>query len=209
MTVELGPIIAAFIAGGFIAGIVMFLTMKARAKSLSKTPSEDSLQVISDLMPQMTWVSDVDGTVTYSNERWCEYLGLAREEIWSTGWAAAVHPDDLGPTLEICRVSKEQSSTMEMHYRLKNVKTGEYEWHLARAVPELDEQGQVRRWLGSCMNMHDFKLSVDAIQQSESLFSSVFNVSPYPIVVCTPEGRVERVNAAWLKMWGVSKSELV
>jgi len=65
--------------------------------------SEDRLRTILDTIPTQAFCLHPDGSTAYLNQRWHEYTGVSREEVWNgepAGGAreiatqAVVHPDD-------------------------------------------------------------------------------------------------------------------
>jgi two-component sensor histidine kinase len=81
--------------------------------------------------------------------RWPDYRGRR--------WLAAVHPDDqklITPSAPFKAVTVQRAEI-----RLKNSPTGEWRWHLMRAVPLLDEKGEVEEWISTLTDIHDRKLT--------------------------------------------------
>jgi signal transduction histidine kinase/DNA-binding response OmpR family regulator len=58
-----------------------------------------------------------------------------------------IHPDDQAQVLEAIRVAVETKSIFELEHRVLRV-DGTLGWTLSRAVPLLDEDGQIIEWLG-------------------------------------------------------------
>src|SRR5882672_3152412 len=55
----------------------------ALKKAVAETKdSEDCLQTILDTIPAQAWCLYADGRVAYLNQRWHEYAGLSREEVY-------------------------------------------------------------------------------------------------------------------------------
>jgi len=48
---------------------------------------------------------------------------------------------------------------------LKEHKTGDYRWHLIRAVPIRDTAGHVTRWFGTCTDIDDQKRAEEEVRQ--------------------------------------------
>ncbi|MEY2505512.1 MAG: hypothetical protein QOG27_1792, partial [Verrucomicrobiota bacterium] len=49
-------------------------------------------------------------------------------------------------------------------YRLKRASDDTYRWHLGRALPMRDEQGQIVQWVGTCTDIDDAKRSKETLQ---------------------------------------------
>ncbi len=50
-------------------------------------------------MPQLIWVSDAAGRLTYWNRPAAAYFAMPIERILGDGWPAILHPDDMQLTL--------------------------------------------------------------------------------------------------------------
>src|SRR5439155_19058674 len=66
------------------------------------------------------------------------------------------HPDDLPCALERRRRSLETGKIFETEYRFRAA-DGTYRWHLGRAVPVRDEQGEIDHWVGTATDIDDQK----------------------------------------------------
>src|SRR4030095_2527198 len=62
----------------------------------------------------------------------------------------------------------EAGSAYESEYRLRD-KGGTYRWFRARAVPVLDDGGNLSRWYGTCADIHDSKLLEKSIRENTVL----------------------------------------
>ncbi len=119
--------------------------------------SEERFRVLADAMPQMVWSTRPDGYHDYYNARWYAFTGATAGETAGNGWNGQFHPDDQERAWTIWRHSLETGEPYEIEYRLRRF-DGEYRWTLGRALPLLDEQGAIRRWFGTCTDIHDQRM---------------------------------------------------
>lgn len=119
--------------------------------------SEKQLRQVSDLMPQMVWVTDGQGSHMYFNQQWYEFTRSDFETSKNDGWLQYVHPDDKAHSLEKWKHSLETGLIYESEFRLMNGIAGTYFWVLGRAVPILNEDGIIDKWFGTCTDINDFK----------------------------------------------------
>jgi PAS domain S-box-containing protein len=122
--------------------------------------SEARYRQLADAMPQIVWTSDPDGGTTYFNKRWFEYTGMTPEDAGPRAWLAAVHPDDLPPTVARREETLASGEPFEVEYRFRAA-DGTYRWHLGRAVPMRDETGRIEFWVGTATDIHDRKIIED------------------------------------------------
>jgi PAS domain S-box-containing protein len=121
---------------------------------------EQQLQQLSDSMPQFVWITDAKGNVEYINRQWCEYSGLTLEQSRDRAIKAkCYHPEDVQIVFEQWAIARQTKQPLEVEGRIKRAKDGVYRWFLIRAVPALDEQGQVLRWYGATTDIHERKLA--------------------------------------------------
>lgn len=115
--------------------------------------SEEKFRRMSDLVPAKISNANADGEVTYFNRHWLDYTGKSFEELKSFGYHNIMHPDELEEFQKLLQFAAETGKTIEMEMRFLN-KKGKYKWHLNIASPILDEEGNVRMWVGSTTEIH-------------------------------------------------------
>jgi len=132
------------------------LAERERDAQRRASTSEEQLRSLVETMPQMSWISNAAGEITFRNQRWREYTGLSLEPN-DPGWRDTVHPDsaarlyaDWGEALK-----HERPFEIETQFRRAD---GEYRWFLARALALLDNAGNVLSWMGTCTDIHDQKM---------------------------------------------------
>ena len=122
--------------------------------------SEERYRQLADAMPQIVWTADPEGGATYFNRRWFEYTGMTLEEAGSSAWHAIVHPDDLALAVARREETLRTGKTFEVEYRFRR-SDGTYRWHLGRAVPMREADGEIAFWIGTATDIHDRKLIED------------------------------------------------
>lgn len=74
-----------------------------------------------------------------------------------TGWHKVLHPDDLEATIQRWQESLQTGIPFENEQRFKRASDSTYRWHLVRAYPLTDNQGNIIKWFGTCTDIHDQK----------------------------------------------------
>jgi len=104
-------------------------------------------------------VSDGQGRIARPHPELATLIGMPWPDYKAMGWLNAVHPDDrklIAP--------EEPAKTLPMHraeVRLKDPRTGEWRWHMMRAVPLLDDKDEVEEWISVLTDVHERRLAVE------------------------------------------------
>ena len=134
-------------------------TVKSRTNELMI--SREHFKSLSNNIPQMTWTNLPNGEMDYYNQQWYSYTGLSFEETRSCGWQQVVHPDDLHLTNEKYLNALTTGEIFEIENRYKRGSDGTYRWHLNRAVPLLNEEGEIIFWVGTATDIEDQKKEME------------------------------------------------
>ena len=139
-----------------------------RAVAVALRKSEARFRQLADAMPQIVWAARPDGAIDYFNRQWYQMTCTNPGPIDPNTWADVLHPDDRPQCLKRWReaVTGEQSSYVS-EARFRNGLTGEYRWHLTRALPVLDESGAIVRWFGTCTDIHDHRLAEESLRDAD------------------------------------------
>lgn len=78
------------------------------------------------------------------------------------GWEAIVHPDDRPAVVEGWQLALASGKPFETHLRFRRA-DGVYRWHIGRAAPIRNLQGEITRWVGSNTDIEDQKTAAQAL----------------------------------------------
>jgi PAS domain S-box-containing protein len=146
------------------AGIHTDITQRKLTEQ-SLRDGERRLRELADAMPQIVWGADPSGQFDYYNRRWHEFTGRPEGTPGDASWADVVHPDDQQECSERWRSAVETGNAYEIESRLKQA-SGEYRWHLTRALPVRDGGGTITRWLGTCTDIDGRRRTEDQLRSS-------------------------------------------
>lgn len=133
------------------------VTERIQAQKRSEE-SEIKFKMYSESMPQMAFIADASGSITYFNQRWFEYTGFNSDESYGWSWQPVHHPDDLARAIDTWTHSIQTGETYQIEYRLRRF-DGAYRWHLGRAVPLRNDKSEIIGWLGTNTDIHDQKIT--------------------------------------------------
>jgi PAS domain S-box-containing protein len=77
-------------------------------------------------------------------------------------------------------------------------------WTLSRAVPILDDQGDIVEWFGAAADITDRKHAAEALVASEQRLRLMADTMPHMIWVTRPDGHHEWFNRRWYEFTGVA-----
>ncbi|WPU66600.1 PAS domain-containing sensor histidine kinase [Peredibacter starrii] len=127
--------------------------------------SEKRFRFYTEAMPQMFFIADPKGNITFFNKRHYEYFGINPEDDEGWKWTEQQihHPDDLNRTIVTWQKSLRTGVPYQIEYRLRR-HDGVYRWHLGLAIPIRDENGNIREWLGTNTDIHDAKTATEELK---------------------------------------------
>ena len=160
---------------------------------------EERLRLIIDTIPTIVWRKSPDGSADFLNKHFREYTGLSLEDGMGWGWMNAFHPDDR--LKEEWRADLAAGKPFEKEARLRRA-DGQYRWFLIRAVPLLDEHGNIVKWYGTTSDIEGLKRTEDRIRL-------IINTIPTMAWSVRPDGAVDFVNQRWLDYTGLTLEEEV
>jgi PAS domain S-box-containing protein len=151
--------------GSEVGGIVIYaenVTVRVEADQVLQG-SEARFRALADAMPQLLWISEPDGTVSYYNAQSLRYQHL---NAGSSDWDRAVHPDDLPHTYERWRQATAVSTQYEVEHRLL-MSDGSYRWHLSRGVPMRNASSGLGQIYGTSTDIDDRKRAEELLQEAD------------------------------------------
>ena len=122
-------------------------------------------------------------------------------------WNGMFHPADQERAWASWRHSLSTGESYHIEYRLRH-RSGQYRWVLGRAQPERDKLGRITRWYGTCTDIHDLKVTQDALAESETRFRTLVEVSPQVVWFGDALGEITYCNAYWYDYTGLTPDDI-
>ncbi|HVK52990.1 MAG TPA: PAS domain-containing protein [Pseudoxanthomonas sp.] len=165
-------------ARGQVCGLidVVMETTQAVNDSMRLRESEARARRLVDGMAQANWETDAAGMVVNDSPSWRAYTGQSLEQWLGAGWLDVIHPEDQafaeGQWLDAVAHPRQ----VDAEFRLRSAKGG-WRWTNVRAVPLLDEQGAVIKWVGMNIDINARKDAELALRQSEERHAFLLQLS--------------------------------
>ncbi|GHO63315.1 hypothetical protein KSC_022070 [Ktedonobacter sp. SOSP1-52] len=169
--------------------------------------SRENFRVLAETVPQLVWTMWPNGRLDYTNQR---YRDVTQTNLHLEGddlWRQFIHPEDIERTLMLRHQALKNGDIYENEYRIRDGRTGEYRWYLARALPVRDEAGQIVKWFGTCTDIDNQKRVEEALRESQERVSALMNSSIIGITVLEGEQIVD-ANDTFLRMTGYTHEDL-
>ncbi len=132
---------------------------------------ERRYQGVLEGMPQIVFLTDATGRVSYLNRRWQDYVGALPGLVlpmpgpetaaqpgplpdWRGVMLRAIHPDDRGEFSRRWQEALASGRELEVEHRLRS-DSGLYRTFMTRGRPVRDAQGQVQEWVVSSTDIDD------------------------------------------------------
>lgn len=125
------------------------------------------LEILTENLPDVLWVAEPNGGLSYVNKRWTELTGMSAAESCGDGWLNAVYPGDRERIKLLWQMTIESRSHYDSEIRVFD-RQGELVWLAVRATPLLDDDGNVLRWFGSSTNIQEQKRSTEELEAKVS-----------------------------------------
>ena len=153
------------------------ITTQKRAE-LALVASEGRFRSLADAMPQVVWIADPEGNVTYYNSRVIQFHDSVStgQDAWD--WRPAIHPDDVDATEAAWQDAVASRAPYAHEHRIQ-MADGTYRWHLSRAHPVLDLSGEIETWYGTATDIDDLKQAEIALKEHRTRLQTGIDVAGF------------------------------
>ncbi|HEV7280209.1 MAG TPA: PAS domain S-box protein [Pirellulaceae bacterium] len=135
--------------------------------------SEERYRSLVTASSAIVWARSAAGEFEAPQPGWSEFTGQTFQQLRGWGWMDAIHPDDRAATEATWKQALATSSQYTVEHRLCR-KDGQYRDMSVRAVPILDDAGQVREWVGIHTDVTERNRASEALRQSEERYRTLF-----------------------------------
>lgn len=163
--------------------------------------SEQRYRSFVEASAQVIWRTNERGEVDLPIPSWNEFTGQNESQASGFGWMQVIHPDDRPRVVAAWQAASAARSLYQVEYRLKR---HDSQWRhiLARGVPVL-EGGQVREYIGTCIDVTEQKQAEAAVRKQARLI----DLAPAATLVRGLDGRITFWSEGAEKLYGWSRQE--
>jgi len=165
--------------------------------------SEARYRALADNGQALIWITDRSGAAEDFNRPWLAFTGRPLAEERGKGWLAGVHAEDLPGCQAVFREAHERQEKFSVVWRLRR-HDGVYRWMICEGSPRFDGDGSFAGYVGHCLDITSLRESEEHLR----LAASVFETMTEAVMVTDPNGRIERVNAAFTRITGYAEDEV-
>jgi len=181
--------------------------------------SGDRFRAAVDAVQGVLWTNSAQGEMRGEQAGWAALTGQSPDEYQGYGWAAAVHPDDAKATIDAWNDAVRERKTFIFEHRVRR-HDGAWRLFSIRAIPALDEAGEIREWVGVHTDITAQRLAEDRLRElNETLEARVqertadrdrmWRLSTDLMLVARLDGTITAVNPAWTTLFGWAEEELL
>ncbi len=129
----------------FLALLASNVTQQRSQRLLRR--SDLRFRVAAEAVGDIIWTNSPDGRMVGAQPDWSRFTGQQQAEYEGFGWSAAIHPDDLAPTLDAWKEAIAQRRRFDFEHRVRRA-DGAWRICAVRALPLLDETSTIVEWVG-------------------------------------------------------------
>ncbi|GAB4028874.1 response regulator [Spirosoma koreense] len=160
--------------------------------------SEERFQAAIEAVQGILWTNNAAGQMEGQQTGWATLTGQTYEDYQGYGWAKAVHPDDVQPTIDAWQQAVAQQRTFIFEHR---VRQHDDRWGLfaIRAVPLLNADGSLREWVGVHTDITQQRQAVLTLAESEAQYRQLSQELDERVRQRTEELAETNVDLKWTK----------
>jgi PAS domain S-box-containing protein len=121
---------------------------------------------LSNNIPQLVWIADPQGHITWLNDRWQEFTGVAPDMRNLDRWRDLLDPDVLPAIDRRWREMLARGEMAQMTVPLRGA-DGRYRNFFASMAPLRDAGGAIVQWFGTCTDVTPLERAERAVRYSE------------------------------------------
>ncbi len=130
--------------------------------------SERLLNLLTENLPIIVWITNADRSDLYFNPRWAEFTGLVGKTVTREMWQDLLHPDDWKEVVESFETAFARRRSWSMEYRLRH-RDGSFHWMLDMGEPCHEADGRFVGFVGNSIDVTDRHVAMEELQRVNAL----------------------------------------
>jgi len=199
-----------------LRGMTTDITRRKRNEQELAT-SEERYRVLADLNPQAIWMGAPDGSITYANQNFLDYIGFTIDELGGLGWLETFYPGDRQRVLQSWTHSVTTGADYDIEARMIRARDGHVRWWWLRAQTVRDDSGKILHWLGVALDIDDRKTFAETLQQRQeeterqrAELETIYQSAPIGLALFDPvEFRYLRINDRQCETLGLPREKIL
>ncbi len=167
---------------------------------------ERGLRVLLKSVQELIFRTDVQGTMTFINERWEALRGQAVEQAMGHALAEFVEPADQAAVAWLFTPQMDAGvRTATAHLRAVDGVLHRFD---ITVVP-LRDVGDIVGFACSAVDVTERHVAQQALQHQLAFVASLLEISPLPVATINARGHYTRVNRAWEDFMGLQRGQVI
>ncbi|HTL58976.1 MAG TPA: PAS domain S-box protein [Candidatus Limnocylindrales bacterium] len=129
--------------------------------------AEARFRALAENIPQLIWMTDADGAITFYNQRWFDYTGTTLQEMQEAGWGKVHHPEHVDRVAQKWNEHLRTGEPWEDTFPLRG-KDGTFRWFLSRAFPIRSADGRISQWFGTNTDITELRETHVALEAAQA-----------------------------------------
>jgi PAS domain S-box-containing protein len=122
---------------------------EARDRIEAMKAAEERFRTLAETIPQLAWMANADGAISWYNRRWYDYTGTTPEDMLASSSPEGLVPADyIGRVRESFAAAVRSGEPWQELFPIRGA-DGEYRWFLSRASPFHDADHRITGWFGT------------------------------------------------------------
>lgn len=134
---------------------------------LALKENEQRFRTMANSIPQLAWMANADGFITWYNDKWYQYTGTTPEQMEGWGWQSVHDPEVLPSVMKQWQGSIATGEPFDMTFPLRGA-DGRFRLFLTRVQPLKDHHGRVVQWFGTNTDVDELKRAEEELRESEA-----------------------------------------
>jgi PAS domain S-box-containing protein len=202
-----GNVDAAVLRNGCLA-----LVTHLRAERAANADRDRRLKIALEAANVALWDWDLVSNELFVDHTYFSFLGEPSEDrtVQMSEFEKFVHPEDLPPFTRAAQDAVRGKSPMLMFQHRVRHADGRWVWiETCGNVTARDSRGYVTRMTGTQTNITERKQLERALSNTLRVMQALLETLPTPVIIRDADRRVTLVNAAWEKMLGIARHDIV